>query len=612
MKSRQRETGQACLIWPLYVVAEKILSLDETLPDEWAVFGTTGYDFLNAVNGLFVDRRSRRAFDSIYASFAGEVGSFQNLLDAAKKKIMQLALVSELNTLSYQLERIAKKNRRYRDFTLNSLTFAIREIIACLSVYRTYISGIGAPVAQRDQRYVETAVATAKRLNPGTAESIFDFVCDVLLLRNTDQFDKEGRERLLAFVLKFQQLTGPVMAKALEDTIFYVYNRLISLNEVGGNPTRFGISVQDFHYQNVVRQSCQPHSLLATATHDTKRGEDVRARINVLSEIPDEWASALRRWSSLNAYKKTIIEGHPAPDSNDEYLLYQTLLGAWPAEVLPMDKLAEFRERVVSYMTKATREAKIHTSWISPNERYEEATRSFIQKLLVSRTDDAFLNDFRGLQRRVAYYGEFNSLAQTLLKLTCPGVPDLYQGTELLDLSLVDPDNRRPVDYELRRASLGQLIDRVSSSGEDLLSLVNELLNTVPDSRAKLYVTHRALTFRRNHPDLFSFGAYLPLDAQGPRRDYLCAFARTSWDETSLTIVPRLVVRLTEGVEQPPIGADVWKNTWLILPNDRVGFRYRDVLTGEILQVERRKKVTGLPVASILAHFPAALLERLR
>lgn len=595
----------------LYVVAEKILSEGEPLPGNWAINGTTGYDFLNAVNGILVDSNNRRAFDRIYGQFTGVHTNFRNLANSTRKMIMLVSLASEINALSHQLERLAEGNRRYRDFTLNTLTFAIREVVAALPVYRTYLTGTSDGALADSERYISQAVREAKRRNPRTAEAIFDFIADTLLLRNIGDFPEEVRPRLVDFVLKFQQLTGPVMAKGLEDTAFYIYNRLVSLNEVGGYPQQFGISVDEFHRRNAERLQCWPHSMLATATHDTKRGEDVRARIDVLSEIPDEWRAALSRWSRLNAPKKSMVDGEPAPDRNDEYLLYQTLLGVWPFGNLDARAHDSVRERVVEYMTKATKEAKVHTSWINPNEDYDEAVAQFVRRCLSRQGRNAFLRDFLGLQRRVAYFGVYNSLSQVLLKLASPGVPDTYQGTELWDLSLVDPDNRRPVDFEIRRKYLDSLRRRAAELGDDLVPLAEELLANPGDGRIKMYVIYRVLNYRRDHAPLFAEGEYLPLFAAGELANHVCAFARRRNGEEVIAVAPRLIVGLTQGTEQRPVGEDVWGDTVLQLPDAVAGTEYRNVLTGETMRAIGENGQASLPMATVLAHFPVALLERL-
>lgn len=594
---------------PLYVVVEKILSKGEALPEDWTVDGATGYEFAAAVNGLFVDSANRKVFDGIYSRFTKTRVDLRNLVNASKKMTMLISLASEINMLSHQLNSISEKNRWYRDFTLNSLTFAIREIIACLAVYRTYIRP-GQPVMRRDQTYIEAAVAEAKKRNPRTAESVFDFIRDTLLLRNLEEFRVEDREELLDFVMTFQQITGPIMAKSVEDTVFYTYNRLVSLNEVGGDPDQFGITPAQFHKLNADRRRRWPHAMLASSTHDTKRSEDVRARINVLSALPAEWRSALSRWAKMNRRKKTVVDGKPAPDANDEYLLYQTLVGAWPFEPVNAPEFSKFRERIIGYMEKATREAKVHTSWVNPNEAYDRAVRDFITRILTDVPDNHFLNDIRTFQRKVAFYGMFNALSQALLKITSPGVPDVYQGTELWDLSLVDPDNRRPVDFASRDAAVRQLQERMAALGGDLSELAGELLEQAADGRIKLYTLLRALTYRCAHQELFAQGSYAALEANGAKREHVVAFARTLDGAAVMTLVPRLVTRLTGGTEQPPVGEEVWKDTWLALPDDVPGARYRNLYTGAVLTVAERDGVPALPVSEALGCFPVALLER--
>jgi (1->4)-alpha-D-glucan 1-alpha-D-glucosylmutase len=593
--------------WPLYIVAEKILMEGEQLPTDWAVHGTTGYDFLNLASRLFVDQETREAFDRIYQSFTGASSGYDQRISSAKKMTMLVSMASEINALAHQLDRIAERNRRCRDFTLNSLTFALREVIACLPVYRTYITGPEA-VSRRDRLVVEAAVEEAKRRNPRTAEAVFDFVRDVVLLSGVDDFPEADRPQLVDWALKFQQLTGPVMAKSAEDTVFYSYNRLVSLNEVGGSPDQYGISVAAFHRQNAERLERWPHSLLATSTHDTKRSEDIRARLNALSELPADWHAALARWGRMNSSKKTVVEDQPAPDRNDEYLLYQTLLGTWPAQPPTAEVFAQFRERIAVYMQKATREAKVHTSWINPNEEYDAAVRQFVFRLLPDTTDDPFLNDLLALQRRVAFFGYFNSLAQVLLKLTCPGVPDIYQGTELWDFSLVDPDNRRAVDYDLRQKILTEFQVRLDEERQDPTQLTAELLANLPDGRIKLYLIYQMLNFRRTHEAVFARGDYVPLEAIGSRRDHICAFARVAGDQVILCIVPRLVVRLGDGAERQPLGPEVWDNTRMLLPPPFLGRRFLNLFTGEEITLDSLKGAMGSLLSAILGRFPVALL----
>jgi (1->4)-alpha-D-glucan 1-alpha-D-glucosylmutase len=589
---------------PLYVVAEKILSKGESLPDDWAVYGTTGYDFLNAVNGIFVESGNSEAVDRIYRDFIGRKIDFRNLINSTKKMIMLVSLASEINSLGHQLDGISERNRHYRDFTLNSLTFAIREVIACLSVYRTYNNATTGAVSERDQKYIAAAVEEAKKRNPRTARALFDFIQDTLLLRNLHHFRAEDRPQVIDFVMELQQLTGPVMAKAVEDTAFYAYNRLTSLNEVGGDPEQFGLSLEAFHSQNSDRQRHWPHSMLTTSTHDTKRSEDVRARINVLSEIPTQWGAALERWSKLNADKKSPVDGELAPDRNDEYLFYQTLVGAWPAESFTPQEFADFRERIGTYMLKAVKEAKVHTSWVNPNEAYNHAVSKFVNEVLVAEPKNSFLSDFMYFHRRVAYSAMLNSLAQTILKIASPGVPDFYQGTELWDFSLVDPDNRRPVDFGKRMKLLEGLKQREK---EDRSALIRDLLAGWVDGKIKLYVTYKGLGFRRSHRSLFEAGSYLPIDVSDGTRDHICAFARQQGENWALVVVPRLITELVRA-ERPPLGEGTWGLGALVLP-ENAPEGWIDILSGDELRTIPSKPGKLLPLASLFQNFPLALLS---
>lgn len=592
----------------LYLVVEKILGRGEPLPEEWPVHGTTGYDFLNPLNGVFVDRNNAKAFDAIYSRFIRERVNFKELAYRCKKLIMDASMSSEISVLGHQLDRISEQDRRSRDFTLRSLTEAIREVIACFPVYRTYIRD--SKVSERDRRYVELAVARAKRMNPAVSESIFHFVRDILLLEYPDHADEEAKVQQRRFVSRFQQVTSPIMAKAVEDTAFYIFNRLVSLNEVGGDPEAFGTSVATFHQQNMQRQTNWPDSLLSTSTHDTKRSEDVRARINVLSEIPQDWRSHAFRWSRINQRKKTDVDGEPAPSRNDEFLLYQTLLGSWPLDPMSRAERDQYVERIQQYMMKATHEAKVHTSWISPHAQYEQATREFIAALLDDSPRNAFLASFEPFAKRIAGFGLWNSLSQTLLKLTCPGVPDIYQGSELWDFSLVDPDNRRPVDFVQRQRRLVSTINLANTNGNSL-EFVRELVATRHDGRIKLAVIRAALNHRQSHPKLYATGEYDPLEPTGHRKEHLCAFSRTSAKEAVVVVVPRLVTKLVSSPDELPTGPDVWQDTWLPLPNEMIGQRFRNVLTGETLEVNQQASVSGLPLASVLNSFPVAVLEKL-
>jgi (1->4)-alpha-D-glucan 1-alpha-D-glucosylmutase len=591
---------------PFYIIGEKILTKSERMPEDWPIFSTTGYVFLNSVNGIFVDNGSAKAFDRIYERFTGMNMNLPDVIYEKKKLVMQVAMASEVNTLGHYLNDLSERNRHTRDFTLNSLRSAIIEVIACFPVYRTYTNTW--TVTDRDRQVVELAVAKAKRKNPALSESIFDFLKDVLLLHFSNEQKNEDKAAWLDFAMRFQQITGPVMAKGVEDTAFYVYNRLVSLNEVGGMPERFGTPLETFHGQNIERSKSWPYALITTSTHDTKRGEDTRQRINVLSELPREWAERIRTWARMNKKKKTAIDGVEAPERNEEYLLYETLIGAWPAE--PMDEGGRntFIGRIRDYMLKASREAKVNTSWINPNGQYEEALVSFVTDLLTPAEGNRFLNDFLTFQQMISHYGMYNSLSQTLLKICAPGVPDFYQGTELWDFSLVDPDNRRPVDFERRISILEEL--RRQEREMTGAALAWELTQSAVDGRIKLYVVHKALEHRRANNELYGQGEYLPLTAKGYRAGNVCAFARRKNGASMIIAVPRFLTGLISGTGAVPFGKGVWEDTMLMLPEAVQGGIYRNVFTGELLTASAESKERGILVADIFGSFPVALLER--
>ncbi|HUH11732.1 MAG TPA: malto-oligosyltrehalose synthase [Longimicrobiales bacterium] len=591
---------------PLYVVAEKVLGRGERLPGGWAIHGTTGYEFLNLVGGLFVDAAGARPMSAAYAAFTGQHAPFSDIVYEAKQLIVETAMASELGVLGHALSRLAQRHRTSRDFTRQSLTHVLREIIACFPLYRTYIAHGRSEVDLQDRACVEVAVAFARRRNPTTNASIFDFVRDILLLRAPAAADEDYRCAQLAFIGKFQQITAPVMAKGVEDTAFYRYNRLVSLNEVGGDPAQFGVSVKEFHKQCAARQQTWPAGLSATATHDTKRGEDARARIHTLSEIPRAWRDAARRWQRWNRQHAASVDGRTAPDANDEYLLYQTLLGVWPPGLRSPD--GPFVKRLQDYMNKAAKEAKVHTSWVNPDEAYDGALRSFVAGILKPGRHNRFLKDFLAFQGSNARLGMVNSLAQTLLKITAPGVPDFYQGTEVWDWSLVDPDNRRPVDFALREAALAELRARIAVG--DLEVLARELLEQWTDGRVKLYTIHRALTVRRASAALFQSGEHVALAADGQHAAHLCAFARRRDGEVAIVVVPRLTARLTDQGARLPLGRAVWGDTHIQVPGGDLPGPLIHAFTGARLPIERRNGALVLLVGGLLEAFPVALLTR--
>lgn len=593
---------------PFYVVGEKILVRDERVPAGWPIFSTTGYSFLNAVNGIFVNRENGPRFEAIYASFIGMHTTYRRVVYDNKKLIM-MNMASEINTLGHYLDRISEKDRHTRDFTLNNLRQAITEVIAVFPVYRTYITAAG--VSEVDQGRIETAVEEAKRLNPTMSPSVFDFLRDVLLLRHPFWLSERDRGERLDFVMKFQQLTGPFMAKGVEDTAFYVYNPLVSLNEVGGSPDCFGTTVEEFHAKNLETCRERPHSLIATSTHDSKRGEDVRTRIDVLSEIPDEWEVAIRRWSTANDPLRCMVDEKPVPDRNEEYLLYQTLLGISPSGPMDEASFEIFRQRLKDYMLKAAREAKISTSWINPNERYERALMDFIDALIARQPDNAFLYDFEQFIRRVEPYGLLNSLSQLLLKITSPGVPDFYQGTELWNFRLVDPDNRWPVDFDKRMRLLDELQRQETEARSDRIGFCRELSMNAKDGRIKLYVTWKGLAFRGAHAELYAGGEYVPLEAAGERSTNVVAFERRLGEMSAVTIAPRFFTRLGDHPDTLFQGDDPWRETFVLLRNAPPESRYRNIFTGEETRTLSHRMGGIVYLCEVMTNFPVALLERI-
>lgn len=603
---------------PVYVLAEKILSAGEKLPDTWAVHGTTGYDFLNDVNGVFVDTSQARRLRRVYSKLTGRMEAFEDVLYESKQLIMSTAMSSELNVLAHMLDRIGESNRKSRDFTLESLRDVIREVVACFPVYRTYVDENGWTAA--DRTVVSQAIARARRRNPAMEASLYDFFREVVLPRSAEEVAPdsqpagerrvgyppadaaEARERL-RFAMKLQQYTGPVQAKGLEDTAFYRYNVLLSINEVGGDPSRLGRSVEEFHASNTHRAREWPFDMLTTATHDTKLGEDVRARINVLSELPDEWGREVARWMRINRTQRSLVDGDPAPDRADEYRLYQVLLGAWPPDA-PAGSQApqEFIARMSAYMQKAVREAKTHTSWLTTNQAYEDALTAFVERILGSPGGAKFIPAFLPFQQRIAKLAVVNSLAQLVLKLGSPGVPDFYQGTEVWDLSLVDPDNRRPVDFDLRTRMLDGL------AGNDPANLLRHW----QDGRIKMFLTAAGLQLRREMPHVFVGGDYLPLAAEVTVGGGVVAFARTSGEDAVLVVAPRLTAALVTEERPAPLGGDCWKTSRIVLPDSLRHRTFRNAFTGETVRATEAAGQNWLFVGQVLEQLPVAILRNLR
>ncbi len=617
LQERLPGTGQH----DFYIVVEKILSGDEELPAQWPVHGTTGYNFLNRVNGLFVYGPGFNVLDEIYRRLRGSEADFDRVVYTRKRRVMADLFGSDVRHLTQQLGRLAEQDRYGHDLTLNQLERSLVEITAALPVYRTYINSFD--VGNRDREYISNAIAAAAKRYP-VIERGCNFLKRVLLLDFPEYMPEAQRRKWLGFVMRWQQFTGPIMAKGIEDTAMYVYNRLISLNEVGGEPHTTGVTVEEFHCHNLAMQQHWPHTLNPTSTHDTKRSEDVRIRINILSEIPVIWAEHLEQWRKWNKSKKPEVDGQPVPDGNFELLIYQTLLGAWP---LHEERVPQFKERLQKYLVKSAKEAKIYTNWSLPYTAYEEALASFALSILEPSEDNHFLQDFLRFQKKIAYYGALGSLAQVLLKITSPGVPDFYRGTELWDFSLVDPDNRRPVDFQTRASLLAEL--RQQEAG-NLLELAQKLLLSWDDGRVKLFLTYKALHFRRAYQQIFKSGEYIPVQATGPRYNHVCAFMRHFEDDWALVAVPRLMARLCMEnqwplVEDTPPGKypsfspilkeGVWGNDALMLPA-KAPDSWHNILTGETINAvystvnARASEISKvLSLAGVFRELPFALLK---
>jgi len=576
----------------IYTVVEKILAYGESIPEFWPVEGTTGYDFMNMVNGLFCDHDNEKIFDRIYERYTGIPTSFHEICREKRKLIAERRMAGDVENLARLIKNISNRYRRGSDLTLLGMKRAIVQVLGCMSVYRTYISGDS--FRPEDAAYMKEAVDLAREENPDLLHEL-SLIEDLHSPEFMEGLPETEREDWMRAAMRFQQCTAPLMAKGVEDTAFYVYNRLLSLNEVGGHPERFGVSLADFHEFNRKRLKSCPLTMNATSTHDSKRGEDVRARLNVLSEVPREWEKMLRAWSRINSPARRLLGERRVPSLNEEYALYQTLLGAFPFEA---EEVEAFLERMKDYVIKAAREAKTHTSWLTPDKEYEDALISFLEAILTGEGSRRFLEAFLPFQRKIASYGIWNSLSQALLKIASPGVPDFYQGCELWDLNLVDPDNRRPVDFEKRRLFLEEIIRR---SEEDMPNLMAELLKHRVDGRLKLFLIYRGLKGRRDNARAFEEGAYSPVEIRGRHRWNVVAFARVLEGVAIVAIVPRFLVGLVEeGVM--PLGHEVWQDTWLVL-SSLYGGIWKNLITEEIL--ERQK---AIPVGEVLRQFPAALL----
>jgi (1->4)-alpha-D-glucan 1-alpha-D-glucosylmutase len=568
-----------------YIIVEKILLNGETLPVSWQVQGTTGYDFLNQLNGLFVAAQNEKDISAIYSKFTGNKQTFDEIAYKRKKRVTQRYFGGDVANLARQLNQIFKKIPYGEKCSSQRTREAIVELISNFPIYRTYFNSNKGKT--EDYKIFKTALNCSKEKNKKIKTEL-------------DAIEKLIQEippstDTLQFIMRLQQFTVPIMAKGVEDTAFYVYNRLLSLNEVGSNPANFGCSIENFHAFLCTRQANWPLSMNATSTHDTKRGEDCRARINVLSEIPSEFSAHVEKWSSINCKKKKNVGANLVPSKNEEYYIYQTLLGAFPFEKI---ELEDFKNRLKLHMTKALREAKTNSCWLSPNLPYEETVNRFITEVLDSSSENTFMQDFLPFQKRIAFCGFLNSLFQTLIKIASPGVPDFYQGSELWDLSLVDPDNRRPVDFAKRRSFLEEVQNLDSSK-------LQRLLDDFEDGKVKIYAINKALETRRKNHVLFQNGAYVPLKVKGPFSNNVIAFCRKTEASCAVIVAPRLTAKLTN-MERLPLG-DVWGDTFVCLPQG-VSKVWREIFTNQSVVSKKLGGEGGFYVGDLMHAFPMALL----
>jgi (1->4)-alpha-D-glucan 1-alpha-D-glucosylmutase len=581
---------------PIYIVAEKIVANYEYLSSDWPIHGTTGYTFTHIVNSILIDSLSEKALTRTYARFIGHHQDFNELVYQAKRQVMTSALASELNVLANQLSKIADASSKTRDYTLISLWSALQEVVACFPVYRTYINS--QIVSKKDSQYINWAIDQAKQRSQAADKTVFEFIRAILLMEHNTTVPAD----LLKFIMRLQQYTAPVMAKGYEDTALYQYNRLISSNEVGGDPRQMGSSVNAFHHFNLERIKKWPHTMLCLSSHDTKHSADMRARVNVLSEIPDLWQEAVLRWRRMNKFKKRKMS-LAVISRNDEYLFYQVLVGTWPLTPLNDSEMINYQERIRNYMLKAVREAKQYTSWLNPNENYEQAVSQFVCRCLNISTSPGFLKDFTEFESRIRKPGLYNALAQSLLHLTSPGVPDIYQGHELWQFSLVDPDNRRPVDFSKNRELLSEMDATLAKPDLDRPLFITSLLSNMEDGRIKLFVLMQTLRFRHQHAALFRNGVYLKINIHGSGSDQLLAFARKDQHNFAIIVVPRLMAHILSDESLH----NIWADTWLEIPQEAPRY-YQELFSQNRVTAAPAEDYLQLYVQDIFELFPVALL----
>jgi len=594
---------------PLFTVVEKILDRKEMLPEDWCVHGTVGYDYLNALNGVFVNRDSSSTIDKIYEKFIGHPIDFAQLVYDKKKFFAAFHMSSEINTLGHRLDKISEHDRHYRDFTLIDLITAIREVIACFPVYRTYITPETTSVSEKDEKYIHIAIEKAKGKHPTLSGAVFEFLRNILLLKLSAQTKDAPSYR--DFILRFQQLSAPIMAKGVEDTAFYVDNRFISLNEVGGDPHHFGVSAGDFHRQNSERNKRWPASFVTTSTHDTKRSEDARMRLNVLSEIPEEWNSQIAKWARLNKKHKTLIQNTLTPKRNTEYYIYQILLSIWPNESLDnTEHQSAFVERIWTHVQKAIREAKIYTSWLNPNEEYENAVKKFVMGILSFQKTNHFLKYFLPFQKKIASLGMLNALSALVLKLGSPGVVDTYQGNEIWSYRLVDPDNRRGVDFDHRQHVLSD-VKAMFSNNALRTDMIQDLMNFKEDGRIKLFLLWEGLNLRRKFKDLFLKADYIPLEVRGEKEANIIAFMRKSNDRFIIVAVTRFFANLLNFENYGSLSQEFWGGTKIFLPKEVKNQRINEIFSRRSVDILETDENIAIAASELFPQLGVAMLTNL-
>lgn len=581
---------------PFYIIVEKILAPIEKLPKNWAIHGTVGYEFLNALTNLFVESKNEKKITRIYHKFINNKIDYESLVIKCKKLIMKTALTGELTILANVLDKISEHNYITRDYTFNNLRESLIEIIAGFPVYRTYISENHLDTKCVD--YCKWAIGAARKRAKSSDHSIFDFIENLMFHKFTDKKNIKIYNKMLSFTTKFQQYTAPLMAKGLEDTAFYRYNRLISLNEVGFNPQRFGISINEFHNQNQTRLAETPYSLLTTSTHDTKKSEDIRARINVLSEIPEIWDNAIRKFSQLNKKKKIKVNEELYPDKNDEYMFYQILLGIWHKSSPNEQDIVQLTSRLTEYMVKAAREAKFNTSWINVNQQYEDALCSFINKVMSSYDKHPFWKEFFNLYNKVLPAGYVNSLSQLTIKLTTPGIPDIYQGCELWNFTLVDPDNRKTANYE----NLTNIFySKIKPLLENKKIITEKMFLPFENGEIKFYTQSKIMAMRNEYTDLFIKGEYIPIGIIGEKSHNVIAYARIHNEKVMIVVIPRFISHSTISSYNLCCDELFWKNSQLNIPQQISNQNFINILTNEEISISDTK------ISSLLKNFPVGV-----